>query len=138
MHATGQMRRTDEDTLRVQMSKKKKKQNRKNHKHLIPVSENTHKERQEQSVLPSQRCQRCVDTDCSAEKVECRRGRCRENTEYVPGFSALIGASTTRGATQCQRSIMTRGSQPVCSAAAARCSVTNTNNRFQVTFYYPN
>lgn len=40
-------------------------------------------------------------------------------------------ASTTRGATQCQSSVMTRGSH-------LDRLVTNTNNRFQVTFYYTN
>lgn len=81
--------------------------------------------------LPSQRCQRWFLHWLQCRKVECRRGKSRENTECFPGFFALISASTTRGATQCQRNIMTRGSQPVCSAA--RCPVTNTHNRFQVT-----
>ena len=64
--------------------------------------------------------------------LQCKKveGKAEKTRICNPGFSALICASTTRGAAQCQRSIMTRGSQPV-------CSITNTNNRFQVTFYYP-
>lgn len=83
--------------------------------------QNTLKHQREGYDITVTSCQRCIDTDlqCKREKYE---RKSRENSECIPGFFALISASTTRGATQCQRSIMTRGSQPVSSAA--RCSVT--------------
>lgn len=51
--------------------------------------------------------------------MACRRGKSREEPECIPSFPALICASTTRGSTQCQRHIVTRGGQPIRSAV--RC-----------------
>lgn len=115
--SAGQMR-----TLEVQMSK---------NKHSIPVAENVPKEDYNRTV---QNCPvRDVNGASTLIAVQKSGVSAREKPRKhrMHPRLALISASTTRGATQCQRSIMTGGSQPV-------CSVTNTNNRFQVTFYYPN